>query len=259
MRPCTAKPLIVRGLKIGGADPLFCAPLVAVDLEGLVAQARVAQALDADLIEWRADFFLDGTARGFIDSLRLLRSVLPDKPIIFTLRIKSEGGAGEKAQDDRQVSIESVAATGLADVIDIELCNDVHFIESVVRVAHEHRVRVILSFHDFEKTPTNEELLTKVGLMVLRGADIAKIAVMPQNLSDVLRLLDVTLQARSCFPGLPLSTMAMGPRGILSRAAGFLFGSDMAYAVAQDSSAPGQIPIADARALAEGLLKHAGV
>lgn len=51
--------------------------------------------------------------------------------------------------------------------------------------------------------------------------------------------------------------MAMGRLGILSRVAGFLFGSDMAYAVSQESSAPGQVPIADARAISDGPLKYA--
>jgi 3-dehydroquinate dehydratase I len=100
-------------------------------------------------------------------------------------------------------------------------------------------------------------LLAKISLMNFRGADIAKIAVMPQAHTDVLRLLEVTLQARKCFPRQPLCTMAMGRLGILSRLAGFLFGSDMAYAVGQESSAPGQVPVADARAISEGLLKYA--
>jgi 3-dehydroquinate dehydratase-1 len=258
MRPCVETPLNVRGLEYGGARPLFCVPLVAADLGSLLAQAGVAHSLSADLIEWRTDFFQDATAKGFADSLSRLRSVLPNEPIIFTLRIKAEGGAREMPQDAREASIESVAATGLADIIDIELCNDTPFVESVVRVAHENGVRVILSFHDFEKTPANEELLAKISLVNLRGGDIAKIAVMPQTHSDVLRLLEVTLQARRCLPRLPLCTMAMGRLGILSRVAGFLFGSDMAYAVGQESSAPGQIPIAEARAISEGLLKYAG-
>jgi len=132
------------------------------------------------------------------------------------------------------------------------------FLEPLMRVAREHDVRVILSFHDFDQTPANEELLGKIDLMCRRGADVAKIAVMPRTAGDVLRLLEITLEARKRFPRLPLCTMSMGRLGILSRIAGFLFGSDMAFAVGQETSAPGQIPIAEARALAETLLKLAG-
>lgn len=257
MRPVVDTPVNLRGLEFGGARPLFCVPLVAPDLENLMVQAGVAQAVDADLVEWRADFYQEAAAKDLTNALVQLRTVLRNKPIIFTLRAKAEGGAREMPQETRRASIGAVAATGLVDVIDLELCNEAAFIESVMRAAHENSVRVILSFHDFEKTPASEELLAKISLMHHRGADIAKIAVMPQNHGDVLRLLEVTLQARKRLPGLPMCTMAMGRLGILSRVAGFLFGSDMAYAVGLEASAPGQIPIAEARTISESLLKLA--
>jgi len=258
MRPCVAEPFVVRGLEYGGARPLFCIPLVAADRQQLLDQAKVAHELAADLVEWRADFYRDVTAAGFVDSLGRLRTALPKEAIIFTLRAKAEGGAQEISQVDRRTCIEAVAASGLADIVDMELSNELRVLESVVRVARGHGVRVILSFHDFLKTPANGELLEKIGSMHHRGADIAKIAVMPQTNGDVLRLLEMTLQARQRFPHLPLCTMSMGRLGVLSRVAGFLFGSDMAYAVGQESSAPGQIPIVEARALAEKLLEYAG-
>jgi len=256
MRPCAEAPFAVRGLEYGGARPLFCIPLVAADLTHLLAQAKAAHELAADLVEWRADFYRDATEAGFVASSRQLRSVLPEEPIIYTLRIKAEGGAQEIPQETRRNCIEAVTASGLVDIIDVELGNESHFLESAVRVAREHGVRVILSFHDFLTTPANGLLLEKIGLMQQCGADVAKIAVMPQTSGDVLRVLEMTLQARQRFPRLPLCTMSMGRLGVLSRIAGFLFGSDMAYAVGQESSAPGQIPITEARALAEGLLKH---
>ena len=258
MRPRVEAPFAVRGLEYGGARPLFCVPLVAADLRNLLAQAGVAHELAADLVEWRADFYEDLTVGGFIDSLSRLRSILPDEPVIFTLRIKAEGGAREVPQEIRKACIEAVSASGLVDLIDLELCNETAFLESAMRVAQDHGVRVILSFHDFEKTPANEELLEKISLMSRRGADVAKIAVMPQTAGDVLRLLEVTLEARQCFPRLALCTMSMGRLGVLSRVAGFLFGSDMAFGAGQESSAPGQVPIADARVISEKLLKYAG-
>jgi len=50
--------------------------------------------------------------------------------------------------------------------------------------------------------------------------------------------------------------MAMGSMGVISRVAGFLYGSDMAFAVGKTASAPGQIPIADARRMTELLLRY---
>jgi len=258
MRPHLEAPFKVRGLEYGGPRPLFCVPLVAATLHELLAQAQVAHELAADLVEWRADFYNDATRGGFIDSLRRLRQILEDEPIIFTLRLKGEGGAREVPQEIRKACIEAVSSSGLADLLDLELGNGPAFLEPAVRAAHDHGVRVILSFHDFLRTPADEELLDKIALMHGLGADVAKIAVMPQTAGDVLRLLGVTLEARQRFPRLALCTMAMGRLGALSRVAGFLFGSDMAFGAGQESSAPGQIPIAEARAIAEKLLGHAG-
>ena len=253
MRPCMKQPFSVRGIEYGGARPLFCVPLVADDLERLLPQAAVAHHAAADLVEWRADSYKDLTPAGLIDCLSRLRSLLASEPIIFTLRIRREGGAQDISQEIRRTCIESVAACGLADMVDIELCNETPFLESVIRVAHEHKVRVVLSYHNFDETPVREDLLTKIDMMYRHGADVAKIAVMPLGAADVLRLLEITLEARQRFPQLALCTTSMGRLGTLSRVAGFLFGSDMAYAVVCETSAPGQIPIREARSITEKL------
>ena len=116
--------------------------------------------------------------------------------------------------------------------------------------------RVLLAMHNFDETPASDVLLGHVRAMRALGTDIAKIAVMPRTPDDVLRLLQVTASARREFPDLPLATMSMGALGSLTRVAGFLYGSDMAFAVGQAASAPGQIPIEDARRTTELLLRY---
>jgi 3-dehydroquinate dehydratase-1 len=209
------------------------------------------------VVEWRADSYRDLAAESLLEALRALRNVLRTEPIIFTLRIKAEGGAQEMTQEFRSACIDGVIASKLADFVDVELCNGREFLQPLLRAAAGQGVHVILSYHDFEKTPANELLLAKIQGMNDCGAGVAKIAVMPRDAGDVLRLLEVTLRARQTYPRLPLCTMSMGKLGVLTRTAGFLYGSDMAYAVGQESSAPGQIPIHEARAIAGGLLKHA--
>ena len=80
-----------------------------------------------------------------------------------------------------------------------------------------------------------------------KGADIAKMAVMPKNYADVLTLLGATLKARTGAVNIPIITMSMGPEGGVTRVAGGLFGSDLTFAIGKESSAPGQIPISDLR------------
>ena len=73
------------------------------------------------------------------------------------------------------------------------------------------------------------------------GADLAKIAVMPQSPEDVLTLLSATCQAHrqlSC----PVISMSMGGTGLVSRLSGEIFGSCMTFGSVGEASAPGQIP-----------------
>lgn len=256
MRPTVSPPLVIRGIEFGGPKALFCVPLVATNLDDLRTQAEIAHNLGPDLVEWRADFHLDLTPESAREAIQLLRQILDRELIIFTLRVKSEGGKNNMSQDERLACIESVLQTGAVDLIDVELCNESSFLDRVKKAAQD-KSRVILSFHDFERTPDEAFLDGKIADMVKQKADVAKIACMPQDPADVLRLLDVTLHARKAFPSLPLCTMSMAGLGCITRVAGFLYGSDMAFAVGKESSAPGQIPLAEARSITESLLRYA--
>jgi len=257
MRPCLAKPLKIREKQFGGKEGLFCVPLVAGSQDELLAQARTVSDLNPDVVEWRADFYDDIGERSVAEAACALRRILNDALLLFTLRAKAEGGNKEIAQAQRIHCIEQVLKTLEFDLVDVELSSGPDVIKPIVAAAQDCGARVILSFHDFKRTPDDETLLAKVAAMIENGADIAKIACMPCDLMDVLRLLQVTLKARERHPDVALCTMSMGGIGCLSRVAGFLYGSDMSFAVGDKVSAPGQIPIEEARRLAMTFLKYA--
>ena len=257
MRPCLASPLRIRGAAFGGPQPMFCVPLVAATQAQLLDQAHAARRLQPDVVEWRADSYERAGDTVCVDALREVRAAVDPAPVIFTLRIHAEGGVQQLPQEVRARSIDAVLRSGCADIVDLELSNGSEFLQPLIDTAHANGARVILSFHDFSATPSQEIILATIAAMVREGGDIAKIACMPNEPGDVLRLMHATLSARRAFPTTPLCTMAMGSLGSVSRVAGFLYGSDMAFAVGQAVSAPGQIPIAEARALVEGLLRYA--
>lgn len=257
MKPSVSRPLRIRSIEFGGPKPLFCVPLVAPDLDSLLRQADKARELAPDLVEWRADSYSDQAAEAFVEAAKTLRSGVRDIPVIFTLRIKSEGGARLLDQRLRSRCIDAVLNSGHIDIVDLELSNGREFLTPLIDAAHRHNVSVVLSFHNFEQTPPYDELLGAIRALVEAGADVAKIACMPQTSQDALRMLQVTAAAREAFPDVPLCTMSMGKLGSITRTAGFLFGSDMAFAVGQEVSAPGQIPLADARAITEKILAYA--
>lgn len=103
---------------------------------------------------------------------------------------------------------------------------------------------LVASFHNFHETPPAEALVARFAAMQAAGADVVKIAVMPQSPRDVLTLLDATLTARETLSA-PVISMAMGGYGAVSRLCGWVFGSSVSFAVGEQSSAPGQVPVED--------------
>lgn len=248
MRIQSKKPVQVKNALIGGPLPLICLPMVAGKREDLLAQARDLVLLKPDLLEWRIDGYEKvRDLRDCIKDLEDLQTIIDPIPLIFTCRIDCEGGLQPLSGQERLDLIFRAMETGLVDILDIELCSGKAFIDSVIQAAGPAKTRVILSCHDFEKTPPRQFLLDKLWEARDRGADIAKLAAMPRGYEDVLSLMEVTLAARNGGLDIPLITMSMAEKGLVSRIAGGVFGSDVTFAMGATPSAPGQIPIQDLR------------
>lgn len=242
------KQLKVKDVTIGGGSPLICVPIVARDEQALSDQARKILAGVPDMIEWRVDFFNQAEKPDSLKkALRILNQTIGSIPLILTCRAFAEGGAREISLEDRLRIIEIACSTGIPDLVDIELSSGIEAIRQVVSAAGKDNVQTILSFHDFQKTPSREFIKEKLFAAQQAGGNIAKVAVMPQSVEDVLTLLEANLEARRGPVEIPIITMAMGKIGVITRMAGWLFGSDVTFAVGEQASAPGQIPIKQLR------------
>ena len=101
-------------------------------------------------------------------------------------------------------------------LIDVEIFTGDDTVRSILAAAHRANVPVIASNHHFHETPAQETLLEILTKMDQMGADILKIAVMPQSRKDVLTLLSAT-EEMDLRTAKPLITMSMGPVGMISR------------------------------------------
>jgi 3-dehydroquinate dehydratase-1 len=248
MRLTCNHPVQVKGCTIGGQAPLICLPLVARDKGALLEQAEELLPLVPDLLEWRIDGF-DAVrdVAASLDALRALAAAIDPVPMIFTCRIDKEGGMCSIAPERRLELITAAMETGLPDIVDIELCNDAAFIETVMKAAEAKGIKVIVSSHYFQETPAEATILDRLTRARDAGAHIAKVAVMPKNYQDVLVLLSATLKARSGLLDIPMVAISMGAEGGVTRLAGGLFGADITFAIGKNASAPGQIPIGELR------------
>ena len=104
---------------------------------------------------------------------------------------------------------------------------------------HDMGTKLIISNHDFTKTPAREEIADRYKRMMTLNADLPKIAVMPQNERDVMVML-AAMNESTAFCG-PLIGISMGELGKVTRVRGGAFGSVMTFASKGKASAPGQI------------------
>ncbi|KKB71586.1 MULTISPECIES: type I 3-dehydroquinate dehydratase [Bacillus] len=247
----------IRGVTIGEGAPKICVPLVGETLEQLKEEAAFLQSVDPDLVEWRADFFENvEDVEKVIEALAEIRAILQDIPLIFTFRSIEEGGEKEVSKEFYFSLNHAVAKTGLADVIDVELFNEEQDVKKLVEAAHMHHVFVIISNHDFEKTPRAEEIVSRLRRAQELGADLPKIAVMPETAADVLTLLEATHTMYERYAEGPIITMSMAGKGVISRLAGELFGSAMTFGAARKASAPGQIAAGDLKQILDVLHRN---
>ncbi len=259
--------LAVRKLVIGEGLPKICAPLVGGTADALRKEAEALTALPVDMAEWRADCFseafagdgadwdIDAAADKIAGTGALLRSLLKDMPILFTLRTEAEGGRARLSLSEYERIITLAASGGFADLFDIELFTEGEAFARMTADLHGLGVKVVGSSHDFDGTPSGEEMLRRLERMRGEGADVCKIAVMPAGMEDVITLLSTSLKMKRENPDTPLIALSMGDMGVISRVAGGYFGSDITFASAGEASAPGQLSVKDCRYIMD-LLYH---
>ena len=233
----------VRGLKIGSGTPKICVPIVGKTSSEIMDAARALCEVKHDLVEWRVDWFENSTSSiDLLSVLTGLRNILEDTPLLFTFRTSAEGGETEIDKETYfKVNLNAIE-TGLIDLIDVELFMGEDLATQIIDAAHSRNIKVVISNHDFERTPAKKEIITRLQRMQNLGADICKIAVMPLDKNDVLTLLNATEEMNDTYASVPIVTMSMGKLGVLSRICGEFFGSAITFGTAGNESAPGQIP-----------------
>ena len=247
----------VRNVEIGAGVPKICVPIVGITKEEIITEAKSFDSIPVDVVEWRVDWFehVFEFAK-VLDVLKELRKALGETPILMTFRTSKEGG--EKAIEDAAYAELNIKAaqSGYVDLIDVEVFTGDEIVKQIIESAHAAGVKVVASNHDFFKTPDKDEIVSRLRKMQDLGADIPKIAVMPQNRKDVLTLLAATEEMSGTYADRPIITMSMAGTGVISRLCGEVFGSALTFGAAKKASAPGQMGVNDLSTVL-GLLHNA--
>ena len=234
----------IRDIRLGEGIPKICVPLVAKTKDEFLNSAEALEKIKLDLVEVRIDHFEDVENIQEVKSLlKDLRDILKNIPILFTFRSLKEGGEKEVSVEYYKTLNIEIAKTGFVDFVDTELFTGDEVVKEIVDEVHKEGVKIVMSNHDFNKTPEREEIVRRLCRMQELNADLPKIAVMPKSAGDVLKLLCATNDMVTKYAETPIITMSMGGLGVISRIAGETFGSALTFGAAGKASAPGQVDV----------------
>lgn len=219
-------------------NPKICVPIFEKNIEKALEVSKSYIELGADILELRIDALENPTANNIE---KLVMEI--NFPLIVTNRTPKEGGLF-KGGEEKRIEILVSASSG-AEYVDIELQTDEVYLSRLL----ELDTKTIISFHDFEKTPPQNELLDIVKKEKELG-DIAKFAVMPQKMEDTITVLNILNQEKNTVG------ISMGEMGKYTRLVAPLFGSPFTFASAGSSSAPGQLDIQSTRFILDKLLEN---
>lgn len=167
-----------------------------------------------------------------------------DVPLVATCR------PDNMTEKDQYFKLRRAIEAGAAYVdIEIEAPDDQR--EAIIEVAKKHECKVIISYHNYDKTPGMRELFAIVDECYEKGADVAKLATMILSKQDSANLLSLYSVEK------PIVAVGMGEQGKLSRVVAPLMGAEFTFA-AEDGSegtAPGQIAYSEMKQLLETINK----
>jgi 3-dehydroquinate dehydratase-1 len=242
-------PVRVKGVAIGEGAPKVFVPVTGPTTDTLRDQVD-ALTDRADLVEWRVDFFTAfDDPDAVVTQARALAEQLDGVPLLATFRTAHEGGEAAISDEDYADLCVALAGSGTVDLVDVEYRRDPAAVRRIIGAAHAHGVAVVASNHDFDGTPERDDIVARLRAMQELSADICKIAVMPNSTADVLTLLDATRVMHEEHARVPIITMSMGGRGVISRLAGQVFGSAATFGMVGTPSAPGQVDATELKAV----------
>lgn len=217
--------------------PGICVPLTGPGLSEIFEEIKACAGLPVDVLEWRADYYTGD----ILQALPQIKEKAGNLPLLCTVRTKQEGGVATLSTQEYENLVGQVIDNMACDGVDIEWSCGAQRVERLSVEARERSIATIISKHDFEKTPPEQELLSVLLEMKQVGGGVPKYAVTPKSPADVIALLSATEKAFQAIG--PVITMSMGNLGKMTRAAGGIVGSCLTFGSVKNTSAPGQIKV----------------
>lgn len=205
-----------------------------------------------EFIELRFDYIdtFQNITQDFVESLK--NFIKNKSNLILTFRHHSEGGR-IKIDEYERLKILKLLMDSQPEFFDIEMNSDIETLSNIISLSYMKKVNLIFSYHNFEKTPTNEmakEIILRFEERIIKnelnefdilGKSIYKLIFTAQNFEDNLVALELCKEISK--NNKKAISFCMGELGILSRLLSVKLGSFLTYAALEEPTAPGQIKI----------------
>ncbi len=216
----------------------------AVEGKNILYYAIKSQQLGADIVELRLDslLLLGWQTNEIISVTKKIREKV-SLPLLATVRSVNEIGQKLNKFKQNRLSEEKRLAVfskviPYVDMVDIEI-NSNGMNDGIVKLAKQYNKTVIMSYHNFCHTPSNNELQRYADKSVKLGADIVKLAVQPNIMADVFRVLEFSKKWKKTR----IMVILMGELGSVSRLIGTQYNSQFTYGYIDKPTGPGQFSI----------------
>ncbi|XP_010240938.1 PREDICTED: bifunctional 3-dehydroquinate dehydratase/shikimate dehydrogenase, chloroplastic isoform X2 [Nelumbo nucifera] len=216
---------------MAGNSTFICAPIMGQSVDQMLINMGKAKAAGADLVELRLDYIKNFNP---YQDLEVMIKQCP-LPTLCTYRPKWEGGEFEGDEKRRTDALRLAMELG-ADYIDIELQVAHEFINSICGRKPQN-LKIIVSSHNYQNTPSVEGIGDLVARIQATGADIVKIATTALDITDVVHMFQITVHSQ-----VPIIGLVMGERGLISRVLCPKFGGYLTFGTLEAGklSAPAQ-------------------
>ena len=191
----------------------------------------------SNYIEIRFDFL---SPHQVPESLELVKKYL--KRSVCTLRSKSEGGKFSGSENER-LSILKLIAEYNPFLLDVEY-NTLRKNKQFANYIKKTRTDLLVSWHDFKKTP-NDSALSKILNQMTKFSKNIKIVTTASSTNDSTRVLSLYNNASK----LNLIAFSMGEYGKMSRILCLFLGSPYTYVSLGKPIAPGQFSLDEIKSI----------
>lgn len=181
--------------------------------------------------------------KSIITTTKILHKTIPKKPLLFTFHNTKKNNKQTISTKTYITLNHTTINNNLINIINLKLFTNNNQIKKTITYTHTHNIKIIISNHNFHKTPKTKKIITHLHKIQSFNTNIPKITLIPQNTNNILTLLTTTLKIQKQYTNHPIITISITKTNIISHLTNKIFNSTTTFNTIKKTSTPEQISI----------------